>query len=448
MSLHWSWRVASSVAVAVLMAAMPAKAQTPLTLDEAIARGLAQAPRLAEARARIDAAEAGVAARQAQSGPMMSASSGYLRTNHVDEFGIPQPDGSLRVLFPDIPSNYRVRAEFGMPLYTSGRVQSAVGAARGDADASRADERTLRADIELEVATAYWTLVTSRARTAVLERALARADQFVADVGARVDAGILPPNDRLTAQAQRARQRVQLIQAQNDAALAEAVLARLIGAASGERFEPVTPVTLASPQAQAAAGREATAVSREASAARSERQAITLRVQALRDAAHALSAATRPQVGLVAAIEPARPNARFVPRVNQWNTSWDLGVNVTWTLWDGGRSRADQAVIHAQAAALSSRVADLDSAVALEIQQRQLEMRSARAALEAVAEAVAAATEARRVIGERFAAGVAVGTDVLDSDVALLEAELERTRLEASERVAEARLLRALGGRP
>jgi outer membrane protein TolC len=48
-------------------------------------------------------------------------------------------------------------------------------------------------------------------------------------------------------------------------------------------------------------------------------------------------------------------------------------------------------------------------------------------------------------VDERFAAGVADSTDVLDAEVALLEAELECTRLAASVRLAEAALLRAVG---
>jgi outer membrane protein TolC len=40
---------------------------------------------------------------------------------------------------------------------------------------------------------------------------------------------------------------------------------------------------------------------------------------------------------------------------------------------------------------------------------------------------------------------VATSTEVLDAQVALLEASLERTRLQASLRVSEARLRRAVG---
>jgi len=84
--------------------------------------------------------------------------------------------------------------------------------------------------------------------------------------------------------------------------------------------------------------------------------------------------------------------------------------------------------------------------VSLEVRQRVLDMDSGRAALAASAEAVAAAAEARRVVEERFRAGVATSTDVLDAQLALLEAELEGTRLAATLRLAEARLMRAVGG--
>jgi outer membrane protein TolC len=49
------------------------------------------------------------------------------------------------------------------------------------------------------------------------------------------------------------------------------------------------------------------------------------------------------------------------------------------------------------------------------------------------------------VIAERYRVGVATQADVLDADLALLQAELDRTRAQANVRLAEARLARALG---
>jgi outer membrane protein TolC len=129
-----------------------------------------------------------------------------------------------------------------------------------------------------------------------------------------------------------------------------------------------------------------------------------------------------------------------------WNTGWDLGLSVTWTVFDGGRARAEQAAAEAQAAAVVERVREFDDRLAVDVRRRQLEIQSAQAALEAAAEGVAAAAEARRVVGERFAAGVAGSTDVLDAEVALLDAELQQTSLQAALRMAEARLIRLVGG--
>lgn len=441
---------AMSISVAAGAQVLPggaALAPLTLTIDEAVTRGIAEAPRLAEARARADAADAAIASRAALGRPTITATAGLLRTNHVDVFGIPQADGTTRVIFPDIPNNYRARAELLVPVFTAGRVGDLVASAEADRRAADADRKATTSDLTLEIDTAYWTLALARERTAVLDRALQRADASLADVRARVDSGLLPPNDVQSAQAQRARQRVQLIQARNDAAVAEADLARLVGVSMDQPIVLSTPIDRPTPGAAEIAALPLNTLTGRATESRPERQALVERQVSLQSAASAAAAATRPQVGVVAAVEPARPNSRFVPRVDEWNTGWDLGVNVTWSLWDGGRSRAEQAGALAQSAALRERAADFDAVVGVEVRKRLLDLASAREALVASNEAVDAAAEARRVLGERFAAGVATNTDVLDADLAWLEAELERTRLTVSLRLGEARLLRTVGQR-
>jgi outer membrane protein len=437
-----------AIAVVLLLAvSVSVRAQTPLalTIEEAVARALAGRARVAEAAAREAAASAALAGRAALRQPALSVSSGVMRTNHVEEFGVPQAGGTTRIIFPDLPNNYRARAELAVPLYTAGRVDALVRAAEADRRAAAADRRTVEADIALEARRAYWALVLARETVGVLDRALARTDAAVAAVGARVDVGLLPPNDRLAAQAQRARQNVRLIQARHEAALAEAQLARAMGADPGQSIATSTPVTEPTAGAAALAARPAQDLEGEARAKRPERLALEDRRSAFEEAAAAVSAAFRPQIAALAAIEPARPNPRFVPRVDEWNTSWDLGVHVTWTLWDGGRARAERGATLAQADALGHRLTDFDAAVAVEVRQRLLDRASAEAALAACAEGVAAATENQRVVEERFAAGVADSTDVLDAEIALLEAELECTRLAAAVRLAEAALLRVVG---
>jgi outer membrane protein TolC len=119
--------------------------------------------------------------------------------------------------------------------------------------------------------------------------------------------------------------------------------------------------------------------------------------------------------------------------------------NVTCWVWGGGRERAERAATTAQADAVRARLSDFDRAVAVEVRERQLSVSATEAAIDASVEAVTAATEALRVVGERFDNGVASSTDVLDAELAQLEAELEQTRLRATLRIEEARLVRTVG---
>ena len=96
--------------------------------------------------------------------------------------------------------------------------------------------------------------------------------------------------------------------------------------------------------------------------------------------------------------------------------------------------------------AAREQLAELDSVIALEIRGHQLAIASGRAAAAAATDAITAATEARRVVTERYAAGVAIQADVLDAEIAMLQAELNRTRALVGVRLAEAELERA-GGR-
>ena len=120
-------------------------------------------------------------------------------------------------------------------------------------------------------------------------------------------------------------------------------------------------------------------------------------------------------------------------------------MNVRWSLFDGGRVRAETAEAAANRRAVAARLRDFDSLIEVEIRQRTADLESAGASIDAADAGVRAATEARRVIAERFSAGVATNTDVLTAQNALLQAELDLTRARANSELAAARLQRALG---
>jgi outer membrane protein TolC len=410
-----------------------------LSLDDAIARGLASSHRVDEAAARRDAAEAAVQGQVAATRPLAAISAGYMRTNHVDEFGVLLPGGDLRVIYPDIPDNARTRLDLSWPLYTGGRTAAAIDAARGEAAASGSDIEALRSTLRSEITQAFWQLYVARASQAVVTESVRRMTNQLNVTREQLAAGLIPPNDVESVRAELVHQQMLATQSDANIEVAEAALARLINVPPGTRIEP----------AGGAGGgtqlQSADALIAEALATRSDVHALQLRIAAAADRRRLAEAGGRPTVAVNGGVDYANPNPRIFPRQDAWKSSWDVGVNATWQLFDGGRREAEVAQSAAAERALRARAEELTSTIGLEVRQRMAELRAARAAFAASADGVSAATEALRVVSDRFRVGVATVADTLDAEVALARAELERQQALAAVGLAAGRLERALG---
>lgn len=434
--------VAAFAVVAAVGAPVPARAQGDpgLTLEQAVARGLAASHRLAEIEARRSGAEAAAAGSRAADKPLASLQAGYTRTNHVDEFGIQVPGQAPRIIYPDVPDNFRTRLDLQWPIYTFGRTDALERAARAEVEATGFDLAAARNDLKLEITRAFWALVTAEESVRVVGESLKRMDAALADVRHRLEVGLVPPSDVLSVEAQRSRQLLLLVQARNRLDQARADLRRL---ADLPPEAPVRPLAAFEPPAAAQA--DPASLVDEATSARPDRRALAARVAGAGERQEAARANLRPTLALAGGVDYGRPNPRIFPRMREWNESWDASVQFNWTFWDSGRTKAAVAEAGAGERAAAERLREFDRVLALEVRQRQLDLASASAAIAAASDGVRSAAEARRVVGDRYASGVATSTEVLDAHVALLQAELDRTEAIAAARLAEARLARALG---
>jgi outer membrane protein TolC len=436
-------------AVAGPVSAQPATIR--LTLGDAVTRAFETSHRVAEARAREEGARATVQVRQAASRPTAAATGGYTRTNHVTPFGVPAPGGTgLNILYPDVPDNFVTRVGAQWPIFTAGRLDALERAAAAEAGAAGADLDTARADLRFEVTRAYWAVATSREAVRVLEESVARADAQVRDARQRLDVGLVPPSDVLTFEAQRSSEELQLIEAGNQLESSLVDLRRLIGTDPNAAIDladrlDAAPVTGTVPVTDVKNEEEVATLVEEARKQRPELRALTFRFEGAQARQDAAGTGLKPNIALAGGYDFAKPNPKIFPREDTWQTSWDIGVNVSWTFFDSGRTRAEVAEAAAAARAIDERQKDLDTVVSADVRQRVLDLRSGQAAVRAADTGVRAAAEARRVLAERLAVGVATTTDVLVAQEQLLDAELARARALASVRLAEARLQRALG---
>lgn len=420
--------------------ALTAQETLELTLADAVARARAASPRLGELEALRLAAEAGERQAHAARGPDVDVTGGYSRLSDVPELSLPQPDGSLRTIFPNIPDNYSARLGVSYPLYTGGRLRSGIAAAESRRDAAGHDLATGANDLVLEVTNAYWDLAVAGERRRVLVQAITSFEAHLEDVENRQRFGLAASSDVLAIEVEHDRAALRSLEAESARAVAEANLERLLGLPPGtvivpaEKLEPVDE----------ASGELEDLVAR-ALESRPERSALLARIAAADAVAQVERGARKPQVRASAGYDLAQPNRRILPPEDELHDSWDVTLSVVYNLFDGGKRGAAVARADAQAEAARRRLEELERGIRLEVTARRLEIDTARAAIEVAEKAVGSATENVRVAGERYREGLVPSSELLDAETALLDAGLDLTQARVGLRRALAGLERAVG---
>ena len=353
--------------------------------------------------------------------------------------------GGFRLIYPDLPNRTQSRIDLQWPIYTGGRLDALTRAAGAEVDAAGQDREAARADLRLEITRSFLAVLTARAAADVVRQALERTSAHLTDVRNQLSVGLVPPSDVLTIEAQQAHQRMLSIEAETIAETTMAEFKRLVGLDQEITVELIQIGGMVGPPRPADPPAPTKAVMDEARANRPERKSLLFRINAAEERVAAASAGSLPVLTAAGGYDVSRPNLKIFPIQDRWMPSWDIGVNVRWSLFDGGRVRAETAEAAANRRAVDARLRDFDAGVEVEVRQRMAELTSATAAIEAAEVGVRSAAEARRVIAERFSAGVATNMDVLDAQTALLQAELDLTRARATAELARARLQRALG---
>jgi outer membrane protein TolC len=417
-----------------------------LTVEEAVAQAIAASPRLARLSALEAAAEAQARGARADRWPQVDLGAGYTRRSEVPEFAVYAPTGNpaqpveRTVVFPNIQDNWRLRAGLALPIWTGGRIGGQIDAAEQGKTAAGADLEAGRADLVLETKNAYWGLVTARESVRVLQEEMRAYDAHLADARNREKFGMAARNEVLAVQVERDRVELDRLRAEAGADVAEANLRRLLDLSPDTRVEPAEP--LAAPPTPRP---DVEALVAQAQAGRAERKALAARAAAA-DAITGVERGSRlPQVALAGGYNYANPNRDIVPPTATWEDTWDVGVGLSWSVFDGGKRSANEARARAQADAARQQLRELDRAIRLEVTQRALELRTAEARLAVAERSVESAAESRRVAGDRYREGVIPSSDLLDAEVAHERAVLARTEALATLRLAAAGLDRAAG---
>jgi outer membrane protein len=436
--------------IAVLALPLAAQAQKrSLSLDEAVAAGLEASPALHASRAKVDASSARAREVAASRLPAFKLGAGYTRLSEVPPFQVTLPISTEPIVVSqNYFNNWSLRLSAQQPLFTGFRLEAGTASARMLEASAGWDLTKDRAEFIFAVKSAYWSLARARDLEAVVADTIAQVQEHLKDVRAFYDQGLLTKNEVLRAELQLSSTELMRIDARNASELARTALNTLIGLPVETEIDLTSAAESVASQAPADAGAGEDAAGpllQTALAERPELKASEFRIKASEAGLKSARSGWYPQVSLAGNYYYLRPNPRFLPALDKFKGTWDVGIAVSFDLWNWGQTRNQTEQAKAQLVQARDARKLLEDQAVLDVTQSRLALVQARDKIKVAAQAVGQAEENLRMVRDRFRQGVALNSDVLDAEVFLLQARTSSTQAAIDLAVAQARLEKALG---
>lgn len=437
----------AAVFAALLALPLAAVAQPrPLSLEEALAAGIERSPGLHASRLELEAASARSRELAAGRLPSLKFGGGYTRLSGVPDFQVTLPiSPNPIVVSQSYFNNFNLRLGIQQPLFTGFRLQAGERSARLLEAAAGLDLEKNRAELAFAVKAAYWGLARSREFEKVIDENVRQVGEHLKDVRAFSDQGLATRNDVLRAELELSNAEIMRIDARNAAEVALTALVSLMGLPLDSDIDLTTSVESRASRIPAEAGKGDGNPIERALAQRPEIKSAEFRIKASEMGVKAVRSAFLPQVTLSGNYYYLRPNPRILPALDRFKGTWDVGVSVSFDIWNWGQTKRQTEQAEARLGQAREARKALEDQAVLEVTQCRLSLARAGEKVRVTGQAVGQAEENLRVTRERFKQGVALSSDVLDAEVALLQAKLGRTQAAIDQVVAQARLEKALG---
>jgi outer membrane protein len=424
-------------------------AAVPLTLQEAVSRALTTSEEVQVARQQRAVAEAQIT--QARSGALPQVSGGvvYNRTlaSIFDNISLgppPEPgEEDAPNPFAGLPfgqrNTWNASLQIAQPLYTGGRVGTALAIARNVRSIADLQIEEAESDIALQVRNAYFQTVLAGELVGIAQEAFQFADAVLRQVQLFRQQGTASELDLLTAQVERDNLEPNIVEAQNARRLAELNLKRLINLPADQPVALVTPLA----PAIAEVDREALVA---ALARRPALRALDETVLAQEGAVRIARAERMPAVGMAGTFAYQAFPASIFGLDTDWRRDWAVSVQASVPIFNGFRTRGqiDQAQAELRLAELQR--SQVRQGLEIELEAALGDFDAARAQIEARRNTVAQARRVLELAELRFRSGLATQLDISNARLLLEQARVHEAQALFNYVNAMARLERAAGG--
>lgn len=300
------------------------------------------------------------------------------------------------------------------------RIRLYVAQAESTQVLSAQETAVARARIGFGARAAYWQWVAAQAQGKVAASGLELAKAFKQVAERRVAAELAPQVDIVTADARIAAAEMQVVQSEAMVSIATDALRILIGDDRRELSIGQLPATAAIEEPEATEPMLARAYLQ-----RPEFKALEAAIEVQRKGVTLAGLGLFPRLDLLGDITHANPPQRSFPPKDAFNTTWSMGVQLSWSPNSAAASDPLEQRAAAQLSVLEAKHESLHNEIRTSVVTARSHVLESEGALRASKAGLVAMTEANRLRAAAYAAGKATSLEVLDAQSQLISSQIQ-----------------------
>lgn len=412
-----------------------------ITLEQAIQQGIGNNRQLKLSGYKVALAEIKYKEAVDMTLPSLKASAGYTRLSDVEEPKIQIPGAPEPVsLFPVYVNNYSGRISLSETVFSGFRLKYAMESQRLLQQSAKLDAARDRDEVVYNIISAYFNLYKLQESIRIVNENLHSLDQRIDESKKMEQQGIMLHNDLLKLELQKSNTELTGIDLKNNLSVAAYNFNILIG--NNEKATVNIDTTIVK---DAEALKPLDEYLSDALKNRSDLQAMQTRSKSYENNFSMAKNSIYPQLAVAANYYDARPNPRIIPPQDKFVSTWDAGVVFSWDLMNLYTNKHNVADSRIQLQQSQENIHALEDAIKMEVNQNYIACSQAAERIAVMQSALEQAEENFRLVNSRYKSALALTSELVDADAALLLSRVNIALAKADASLNYYRLMKSTG---
>lgn len=414
-----------------------------LTPEESVRISFQNSNDLKISQSKITSSKAKISEVKSQFLPQLRLNAGYLRQSNVDPYLIIIPFSPEPVQLSEvILNNYSVVLSLRQTLYSGGKLLSLRDLAQLTSQSEELDFNVAENDLAAKVLNAYWNYYKALQIKKTTDEIVLQTEQHIIDTRNFMINGLATNSDVLKLEVQNSNAKLQQLEAANNIELARVSFNKILGIPLDSKTD-INPGELNF----ITDNLDLNALTKEAMENRDELKSLEYRIKASDENISAVKSGYYPYVSLYGNVYYQNPNLRIQPPVDEFNTTWDVGVSLSWDLWNWGNTSSQ--VRQAEETYKQGKITydQLKDNINLEVNQNYLNVVYLEERIKVSKKNIELAEDSYRVITEKYNVQLATSTEITDAETSLFQAKINYIAAVVDYKIALIKLNRSTGNK-